>query len=337
MRRWPGATEEIEDFASVVRTLAAQRLVPRVEAMEADDALPSDVVDLLVSNEIWSVGLPDPDVGFDPTAIVVATCELAAVMPALALAVAETHLLGVAAPDAVELHAAVSDGGRIAFAPGAVEGDGPIAVRLDDARVLGGETACACLVASPGRVALVDADRWKAARGGARMARAGLRGAPSVPVTLAVDVPAEQVVDGTPVRVRRLLVLSAIAAGIASSAAAESAAYAAERHQFGGPISAIPAVAEKLTQAGDLAAALRRQVLVAAGQPEDTEAQGEVEALARAITGRLINHVSECLQVLGGYGYLTEYPLARAMRDAISVRALLLGTLTMAQDPPVAA
>ncbi|WP_159033534.1 acyl-CoA dehydrogenase family protein [Streptomyces malaysiensis] len=92
---------------------------------------------------------------------------------------------------------------------------------------------------------------------------------------------------------------AAVAAGTASGAVAEAATYAAGRHQFGGPITALPTVRASLFDqtaraAAVLAADTRDTFVAAAALTCAYDAAVDVPAAAP--------------QVHGGYGHLKEYP-----------------------------
>ena len=100
-----------------------------------------------------------------------------------------------------------------------------------------------------------------------------------------------------------------------------SLAYGQERRQFGQPIGSFQAVAHKLVDM-KLRLDTARLLLYRLGWLID---RGETTALESALVKL---YLSECyvrssldaLQVLGGYGYMTEYELERDLRDAIGSR-----------------
>ncbi|MFL4908212.1 acyl-CoA dehydrogenase family protein [Streptomyces sp. MMS24-I2-30] len=175
----------------------------------------------------------------------------------------------------------------------------------------------ALIVLTSARSALLfDAEALTA---GPVLRRCGLDGAYTTPLALSGVIGTsvhELGVDGTAVRNRVRLGAAAIAAGIASGAVAEAAAYAAGRHQFGGPISALPTVRASLFDQTARAAAALSAVLTA--DTRDTFAAAV--ALTRACDAA-VDVAAAALQVHGGYGYLKEYPAERHVRDAVSLRA----------------
>jgi alkylation response protein AidB-like acyl-CoA dehydrogenase len=111
--------------------------------------------------------------------------------------------------------------------------------------------------------------------------------------------------------------IAAQAVGIAQAALDMAAAYAKERHAFGGPIARLGAIQQKLADMQTEIEAARALVwraarLKEAGKPHTVEgAQAKLfaSAVARRQTG-------EAIQVLGGYGYTKEFPAERYYRDA---------------------
>ena len=111
--------------------------------------------------------------------------------------------------------------------------------------------------------------------------------------------------------------IAAQAVGIAQAALDLAAGYAQERHAFGAPIARLGAIQQKLADMQTEIEAARALVwraarLKDAGLPHTVEgAQAKLFAsgVARRQTG-------EAIQVLGGYGYTTEFPAERYYRDA---------------------
>jgi alkylation response protein AidB-like acyl-CoA dehydrogenase len=120
----------------------------------------------------------------------------------------------------------------------------------------------------------------------------------------------------TPAVLAQLLAgVAAVATGIAGSAVDAAVAYAAQRHQFGGPIDALPVVRASLNEQTLRTAALARAVL--GGAPD---LRGSI-AIARQGCEIALEVTDAALQIYGGYGYLREYPAQRSLRDAVSLRA----------------
>ena len=111
--------------------------------------------------------------------------------------------------------------------------------------------------------------------------------------------------------------IAAQATGILAACLDESVKFAKERIAFGKPIGAFEGVSFKIAQmAMDLDAArllvYRAASLADAGKPFATEAS-KAKLFASTAARR---HASEALQIHGGYGYTTEFPVERYYRDA---------------------
>lgn len=111
--------------------------------------------------------------------------------------------------------------------------------------------------------------------------------------------------------------IAAQATGILAACLDESLKFAKERSAFGRPIGAFEGVSFKIAQmAMDLDAArllvYRVAALADAGQPFSVEAS-KAKLFASTAARK---HASEALQIHGGYGYTTEFPVERHYRDA---------------------
>ncbi|MEZ5076846.1 MAG: acyl-CoA dehydrogenase family protein [Solirubrobacterales bacterium] len=157
----------------------------------------------------------------------------------------------------------------------------------------------------------------------------GIKGSPTGSPSFAdVRVPAENLIGeegrglavalGTLERTR--LGAAAQAVGIAQGAIDYANAYAAERVAFGKPINQLQAIQFKLAdmEAGTAAA---RELLYKACALSDRSPRpadvGKWTSMAKLIASDNAMKVTvEAVQVLGGYGYVNEYPVERMMRDA---------------------
>ena len=111
--------------------------------------------------------------------------------------------------------------------------------------------------------------------------------------------------------------IAAQACGILSACLDESVKFAKERIAFGQPIGTFEGVSFKIAQmASDLDAArlltYRAAALYDAGKPFATEASKAKYFASTAAR----KHAAEALQIHGGYGYTTEFPVERYYRDA---------------------
>jgi len=153
--------------------------------------------------------------------------------------------------------------------------------------------------------------------------RLGLRACPLVSVAFARVEAAMLAVRGDGARavlhahLRRLwLGLAALAVGTAEGAVAEAARYANDRVQGGGPIARHAAVQTLLGEAATRAAAARAVVTGASATPGlPSAAAARLSATTDAALA-----VTSALQVLGGNGYMEDFPLARRLRDVEALR-----------------
>ncbi len=112
--------------------------------------------------------------------------------------------------------------------------------------------------------------------------------------------------------------IAAQAVGIAQGALDEATRYAKEREQFGKPVGQHQMVAGMLADmATEVEAA--RQLLYAACAEIDAGASDAARwaSMCKLFAGDVAMKVTtDAVQVMGGYGYITEYPVERMMRDA---------------------
>ena len=155
----------------------------------------------------------------------------------------------------------------------------------------------------------------------------GIKGSPTgQPIFDNVRVPAENLIGqengGFKVAMATLdrsrLGVAAQAVGLAQGATDYAANYAKERRQFGKPIASFQGIQFKLADMESRTAAAR-ELLYRAASKVDAGAKdmGKYSAMAKLIASDTAMAVTtEAVQVLGGYGYVNEYPVERMMRDA---------------------
>ena len=112
--------------------------------------------------------------------------------------------------------------------------------------------------------------------------------------------------------------VAAQAVGIAQGATDHAVAYANERRQFGQAISEFQGIQFKLADMETRTAAARELLYRASAKIDRHEPDaGKYSAMAKLFASDTAMAVSvEAVQVLGGYGYVNEYPVERYMRDA---------------------
>jgi acyl-CoA dehydrogenase len=155
----------------------------------------------------------------------------------------------------------------------------------------------------------------------------GIRASPTgQPVFDDVRVPAENVIGevgkGLSVALATLertrLGAAAQAVGIAQGATDYAVAYARERRQFGKAINEFQAIQFKLADMQTRTAAARELLYKACALADRREPHaGTYASMAKVFCSDTAMAVTiEAVQVLGGYGYVKEYPVERMMRDA---------------------
>ena len=155
----------------------------------------------------------------------------------------------------------------------------------------------------------------------------GIHGSPTgQPVFEDVRVPAENVIGevgrglsvalGTLERTR--LGAGAQAVGIAQGAIDYANEYAKERTAFGKPINELQGIQFKLADMQTKTAAARELLYKACAMADRGDPQlGMYSSMAKLFASDAAMEVTvEAVQILGGYGYVNEYPVERMMRDA---------------------
>lgn len=112
--------------------------------------------------------------------------------------------------------------------------------------------------------------------------------------------------------------IAALGLGLAQGALDEAASYAKQRVQFGKPIMAFQAVQHMLADMAIQLEAARALVYGAArhidAHPHD---MSKVSSMCKVFaTDMAMKVATDAVQVMGGYGYMREYPVEKMMRDA---------------------
>lgn len=112
--------------------------------------------------------------------------------------------------------------------------------------------------------------------------------------------------------------VAAQALGIAQGALEEAMLYSKERHQFGKPISSFQGIQFMLA---DMAMKLEsaRALVYATARMIDSGAKrfSKESAMCKCFASDMAMEVTtDAVQILGGYGYMKEYPVEKMMRDA---------------------
>jgi acyl-CoA dehydrogenase len=112
--------------------------------------------------------------------------------------------------------------------------------------------------------------------------------------------------------------IAAQALGIAQGATDYALEYAKSRETMGRPIAEHQLVAAKLAEMETKCEAARGLLYkVGTAIDEGVEPLTKLSAMAKLFCGDVAMEVTtEAVQILGGYGYMKEYPVERMMRDA---------------------
>jgi alkylation response protein AidB-like acyl-CoA dehydrogenase len=111
--------------------------------------------------------------------------------------------------------------------------------------------------------------------------------------------------------------IAACAVGVAQAALDAAAAYAKERRQFGRPIAEFQGLSFMLADMATGVEAARALYLAAARRRDAGLDFGTQAAMAKLFaTDTAMRVTTDAVQVLGGYGYVSEFPVERLMREA---------------------
>ena len=155
----------------------------------------------------------------------------------------------------------------------------------------------------------------------------GIKGSPTgSPVFEDVRVPSENLIgaEGKGLSMalatleRTRLGAAAQAVGIAQGATDYANGYAKERIAFGNPIHDLQGIQFKLADMETRTAAARELLYKACAMADRNERDlGKWTSMAKLFASDTAMAVTtDAVQVLGGYGYVSEYPVERMMRDA---------------------
>jgi alkylation response protein AidB-like acyl-CoA dehydrogenase len=155
----------------------------------------------------------------------------------------------------------------------------------------------------------------------------GIRGSPTAELTFDdVRVPAANRLgeegDGFKIAMATLdrsrLAIAAQAVGIAQGATDAALAYAAVRRQFGDRIIDFQAIQFMLADMASLTEAARQLTYASCARVDDNDPSlAYWTSAAKLVAGDTAMKVTtDAVQVYGGYGYSSEYPVERMMRDA---------------------
>jgi alkylation response protein AidB-like acyl-CoA dehydrogenase len=154
----------------------------------------------------------------------------------------------------------------------------------------------------------------------------GMRGSNTVELILEdVRVPADNLLGNENEGFKQFLItldggrisIGALSVGIARAAYETALAYAQTRMQFGQSISKFQAIQFKLADMAMNIELARNQVLKAAWLKDQQRPFTKEAAMAKLFASEMcMRTCDQAVQILGGYGYMKEYPVERFFRDA---------------------
>ena len=348
--------EELRDFQALVRQIAVEKVTPRAAEIDASDEYPWDLRKLLGENDILALPYAEEygGTGTGTLMLQMAVEELAkaSASVALMLMVQELGSLPIALFGSDELKArflpkCATGEWSPAFCLSESESGSDAAGMRTTARLDGDEwviSGTKSWITNAGVAdlyvvfALTDRESRRVTafvvekdREGFSVPKyehkLGIHGSPTgQPVFDDVRVPAENVIGevgrgmsvalGTLERTR--LGAAAQAVGIAQGAIDYAVQYAKERTAFGKPIIELQGLQFKLADMQTRTAAARELLYKACSKMDRGEPDKAMySSMAKLFASDTAMYVTvEAVQVLGGYGYVTEYPVERMMRDA---------------------
>ncbi|MBI5291786.1 MAG: acyl-CoA dehydrogenase family protein [Chloroflexi bacterium] len=172
---------------------------------------------------------------------------------------------------------------------------------------------------------IVEKD-WKGVLPGKKEKKMGIRASHTASLSFEdVEVPAENRLgaegEGFKIAMRTFDItrshIAAGAVGIARAAYEYALAYAHERRQFGKPIFSFQAVSFMLAEMAMQIDAARLLTWRAAWLYDNGQSCTTEASMAKAAAADVAMKVTtDAVQILGGYGYMREYPVEKWMRDA---------------------
>ena len=348
--------EDLRDFRDLVRQLAQERIAPRAAEIDEQGEYPWDVRELLASHDVLGLPFPTEHGGTGTGTLMlqIAVEEIAKVCAssALILMVQELGTLPIQLFGSDELKERLlprcaTGEWSPAFALSEPEaGSDPGSMRttavLDgDEWVINGAknwisnagiadfyVVFAVTDRENRRITafVVEKDRPGFSIAGLEH-KLGIKGSPTgSPVFEDVRVPSENVIGevgrGLSVALGTLqhtrLGAAAQAVGIAQGATDYAVAYAKERVTFGKPIIELQGIQFKLADMATKTAAARELLYTACSKADRGDPDlAQYSSMAKLFASDVAMEVTvEGVQVLGGYGYVKDYPLERMMRDA---------------------
>ncbi len=349
-----GLTEDQEMILATVRDMAKDRIAPRSAEIDKNGEYPWDIVELYRESQILAMPIPEKygGVGAGELTCCLVIEEIAKVCANSAHALAD-HWLGMeplligGSEEQRQKYCPRMTTELAAFSltePGA----GSDAASIQTKAVLKGNeyiingTKCFCTDGNEAQFVTVFAktDPASGTRGisaflvekgtpglsvGKIEDQMGMRGTPACEIILEdCPVPRENLLgkEGEGFRIamqtfdRSRPFDAALAVGISTGALDYAIDYAKQRVQFGRPIAEFQGIQFMLADMATQTEAARQLVYKAAMMIDDGTPNSKLSAMANYFATDVgVKVTNDAMQVLGGYGYMRDYPLEQKMRD----------------------
>jgi alkylation response protein AidB-like acyl-CoA dehydrogenase len=348
-------TEEQRAIREVVREFAVEELRPGAAEADATETFPEDAWDELAELDLTGLTTPERYEGFDADRVTYSVVNEEVAYGSLAVATAlSVHCLATSCiaefgNEAVRAEylpdmAAGRPVGMFALSePGA--GSNPAEMTTTASRdgdeyvvdgekqwITNGERGDVCIVFAktdpddPASVTQFLVPKSAGIEVGKKEHKLGLRASDTTALTFdEVRIPAEYRLteegEGLSAAFHILtggrIGIAAQAVGLSQAALDEAVSYARDREQFDQPIAKIQTIRHKLADMATQVHASRLMVRAAA-ERADAGADPRLEAsMAKYFASEAaVDVCNEAVQVHGGYGYTTDFPVERFYRDA---------------------
>lgn len=347
---------QLRSLTETVRGFAARELAPHAEELDREERLAPGIFKKLGELGLLGITAPEDygGVGLGARAMVAVMEELSYAEPGTCLSYLAHSLLFVhnlaqnGSPEQLQKYLVPtieggSVGGMAMTEPGA--GSDAVsmqtrAVRRGDAYVLNGSKMF--ITNGPiGDVFLVyartgenrkDLSTFIVERGfagfsvGRKLSKMGMRSSPTSELVFRdCVVPAANLVGEEGATISHMMKnldiervgLAAMSLGIARACFDHALKYATERSQFHSPILSFQSVSDKIANMYVNYRAARALVYEAAGVIDEGRRANQEAAAAKIFASEMGTKAGlDAIQILGGYGYIREFPVERLMRDA---------------------
>ncbi len=161
---------------------------------------------------------------------------------------------------------------------------------------------------------------------GKRLHKLGMRGSPTSELVFEnCEVPLENLVGKENESVAHMMrnlnieriTIAGLSLGLAAASLSFATQYATERSQFGSLIGDFQMIQERLAEMATNLDAGRALTYNAASAYDSGNREMTLGAKSKLFTAQIATKAGlDAIQILGGYGYMKEYPVERFMRDA---------------------